>query len=143
MSFTTPTEVAAISADTLFYRDSFGTVFYSSAAAGGLRVPLRFLGVDDLFAVLKRECGYASMATVIADDTLAVEATAQMDTDVTFANAVAVDVDASGEIVYASSDEEVATVSATGLVTAVAAGTATITATYLGKYTASDSLTVS
>jgi hypothetical protein len=40
------------------------------------------------------------MATVIADDTLAAAATAQMDTDVTFINSVSVDVDASGEIVY-------------------------------------------
>lgn len=143
MSFTTPTAVAAVSADTLFYRDSFGTVFYSSAAAGGLRVPLRFLGVADLWAVLLRECGLDTLATVIADDTLTVAQTAQMDTDATFLNGVSVDVDGSGEITYATSDAAVATVSSTGLVTAVAAGSATITATYLGKYTATDTLTVS
>lgn len=63
-------------------------------------------------------------------------ATQQLTATVTYADGSTADVTADAE--WSSSDDTVATVSETGLVTAVAEGSATITATFMGLSDTSD-----
>lgn len=69
-----------------------------------------------------------SLAVTAADASIAPEATTQL--TVTATDTAEADTDVTSESTFWSSDEEVATVNDTGLVTAVADGTATISAEY-------------
>lgn len=76
----------------------------------------------------------ASIDTLPATVTKAAGQTQQLATTATYADGVAVVVANTDErMTYASSDVTKATVSKTGLVTAVASGSATITVTYHGR----------
>lgn len=117
-----------------------GAVEFSSANAGNLDVQLRGDQAKDLFAVLKAQFGIASIANIAADDTLTHPITTQLTVTATYTGAATRDVTALAT--YESSDVTKATVSASGLVTTVAAGSVTITASYAGK-TSPEVITVS
>lgn len=71
----------------------------------------------------------ATPATV----TKAAAQTQQITTKATWDDGVEVDVSADPRVTYSTSDAEKATVSSTGLITAVATGSATITVTFHGR----------
>lgn len=71
----------------------------------------------------------ATPATV----TLAAAATQQITTNATYADGTVVNVSTDYRVTYATSDATKATVSASGLITAVATGSATITVTFNGR----------
>ena len=75
----------------------------------------------------------ASISVSPATDTLAAEETQQLTVTATYEDAETEDVTEDTRCVYTTSDDEVATVDTAGLVTAVATGEATITATYHGR----------
>lgn len=107
-----------------------GAIKFNSANAGNLAKTLRGPDVTDLFNALEAVAGLASIANVAADDSLVHPSTTQLTVTATYDNAATRDVTAVST--YVSSDEEVATVSASGLVTTVGAGSVNITATYAG-----------
>jgi uncharacterized protein YjdB len=82
----------------------------------------------------------SSMAVSPATASIAVAGTQQLTATVTYSDASTDDLSAS--TTWVSSDETVATVDASGLVTGVAAGTATITGTFI-SFTGSSDITVS
>lgn len=75
----------------------------------------------------------ASIDATPATKTLAAAATQQITTVATFPDASTLDVSADGRVTYSSSAPTKATVSASGLITAVATGSATITVTFQGR----------
>ena len=88
----------------------------------------------------------AVVAGVDVDDSIAALATNQYTDTVTFASGDTAAYDETNSVaagvVWATSDAAVATIAATGLATAVAAGTCTFTATYQGVSATSPVLTV-
>lgn len=101
-----------------------------SNVIGTLDVPSPI--IRDVVAGVVSDLGLAvtpSSATLAAEETQ--QLTATLDGQ-----------DITTQVAWASSDETKATVSATGLVTAVATGSATITASY-GQYTSTAAITVS
>lgn len=97
----------------------------------------------DAAIVLNRSWTRAdSIAMLPATDTLAALETQQLAVTATFPDAGTEDVTADTRCVYTTSDATKATVSASGLVTAVATGAATITATFQGR-TDTTAITVS
>lgn len=74
-----------------------------------------------------------SISATPATDTLAAAETQQITTVATFADATELDVSADFRVTYSTSDATKATVSTTGLITAVATGSATITVTFQGR----------
>lgn len=88
-----------------------------------IRDALYKLGQENMQAVKITKISLEGISVTPATPSIAVAATQQLTVAYTPANA------SLREVSYSTSDEDVATVSATGLVTAVAEGTATITVT--------------
>ena len=88
-----------------------------------IRDALYKLGQENMQAVKITKISLEGISVTPATPSIAVAATQQLTVAYTPANA------SLREVTYSTSDEDVATVSATGLVTAVAEGTATITVT--------------
>lgn len=84
----------------------------------------------------------ASIAITPSSPMIAVAATVQLTAIATMGDSSTQDVTSDPNTVWASSSPGVATVSSTGLVTGVAAGTTTITATYGGATSSGDVVTV-
>lgn len=119
-----------------------GAVEFSSAGAGNLTKRTRSPDASDLYAALAVNNALESIAAVPADDTLTHPVTTQITVTATYDGGATRDVTA--ECAFVSSDPTKATVSAAGLVTTVAAGTLTVTASYRGlKTDATPTITVS
>jgi len=123
------------------YRLADGAVEFKSADAGDLTKRLRNgTDVNDLFRVLKAQFGVASISAVIADDTLTHPQSSQITVTATYTGGATRNV--TSLCTFATSDATKATVSTAGLVTSVAAGAVNITATYLGRLTSVEGVTV-
>lgn len=116
-----------------------------AGALGGFPVRATVLGSADdqrLYGLTPKTSTVTEVdGLTVTPDTanLAPEATEQLTAQALYADATSDDVSLSAQ--WGTSDEEIATVSDTGLVTGVAAGTATVTAVYRG-HTATCAVTV-
>lgn len=134
----------------LIQRLGDGSIQFTSPRPGGLLRRLRGTSeqvyVTELFDVIEAEYGLASIALVYADDAIDLNDAPAGQTVTAAVTATYEDTSTrsvTSGVTFVSSDPEVATVDPnTGAVTAVAVGTVTITATYLGE-TATDTVTVS
>lgn len=89
--------------------------------------------LEDAVDAIRTYTRAASISATPATTTKAAAGTQQITTTATYADGVTEDVSADTRVTYATSDATKATVSATGLITAVATGSATITVTYQGR----------
>lgn len=118
-----------------------GAVEFYSAKAGNLLKRVRHPDVSDLYDALAANAVLSSISAIAADDTLTHPQSSQITVTATYADSTTRDVTA--ECTFATSDATKATVSASGLVTSVAAGSANITANYRGLKTSVEGVTVS
>jgi len=124
------------------FRLADGSVEFKSADPGDLTKRLRAdETLNDLFRVLKGQFGVASISAVIADDTLTVAQSSQITVTATYTGGATRNV--TSLCTFATDNAARATVSGTGLVTGVGAGAVNITATYLGRLTSVEGVTVS
>lgn len=132
-----------IGASSVIQRLRDGAIQFTSPDAGGKTISIR--GNEHarlLYRVLKNAFGIASLA-LTGTQTVTVAGTQQFTATATYTGAATRDVTAAANRgVWSSSDTTKATVDQGGLITGVAAGSATITCVYAGK-TATRSITVS
>jgi len=123
------------------FRLADGAVEFKSADAGDLTKRLRGdNGLNDLFRALKAQFGVVSIAAIIAVDTLTHPQSSQITVTATYTGGATRNV--TSLCTFATSDATKATVDTAGLVTSVAAGAVNITATYLGRLTSVEGVTV-